>query len=413
MEYIGKVLADIKRVCPVYDEKEGYELAGFVWFQGWNDMCDNHTYPDGNKPGGYDLYSELLAHFIRDVRKDLSAPKMPFVIGVMGVGGASDTPNYFRQAMAAPADMDEFKGNVVAVETAPYWDVAMAAMEPRLWIKDLLLEDVQIIAKDGFVEEPEAGIPGWEPIGKTKPEDRIWCFISFDPQRTEDVMAKTEMKRFRDVALPVGLEKWCMPDFDDSTWKSGKAPLGTGVWPLGYFDGATVKNRSDWGSGEFLLMRTTFEVDNLDYESFRIMMLARQGYHVYLNGHRIHTYIWWKDAPHYRPLVLTPEHTRYLKKGVNMLAVYANVHYDQRTQVPYAAIDLWIEGITKDAKAYVSSEVYIKRQEDKKLSKVFTPREKSLLRGCSNAGYHYMGSAKIMAQIGKAFAEAMPKLQNK
>lgn len=32
-------------------------------------------------------YSTLLAQFIRDVRKDFSAPKLPFVIGVLGVGG--------------------------------------------------------------------------------------------------------------------------------------------------------------------------------------------------------------------------------------------------------------------------------------------------------------------------------------
>jgi len=48
---------------------------------------------------------------------------------------------------------------------------------------------------------------------------------------------------------------------------------------------------------------------------------------------------------------------------------------------------------------------------DKKMNKVFTPREKSLLKGCSNAGYHYMGSAKTMAQIGKAFAEAILEMQ--
>ena len=45
------------------------------------------------------------------------------------------------------------------------------------------------------------------------------------------------------------------------------------------------------------------------------------------------------------------------------------------------------------------------------MSKVFTPREKSLLKGCSNAGYHYMGSAKMMGQIGKAFAEAMLRIE--
>jgi hypothetical protein len=34
MEYVNKVLADPKAFCPAYDPKEGYELSGFVWFQG-------------------------------------------------------------------------------------------------------------------------------------------------------------------------------------------------------------------------------------------------------------------------------------------------------------------------------------------------------------------------------------------
>ena len=85
MDHVKMVLKDIKRVCPVYDEKDGYEVAGFVWFQGWNDMCDGGVYPDRDQPGGYDMYSELLAHFIRDVREDLSAPEMRFVIGVMSL----------------------------------------------------------------------------------------------------------------------------------------------------------------------------------------------------------------------------------------------------------------------------------------------------------------------------------------
>ncbi len=85
IEHVQKVLKDIKRVVPDYDPKQGYELAGFVWFQGFNDLVDGWTYHNQMKPGGYDQYEELLAHFIRDVRKDLSAPKMPFVIGVMGL----------------------------------------------------------------------------------------------------------------------------------------------------------------------------------------------------------------------------------------------------------------------------------------------------------------------------------------
>ena len=142
IDHVKKVLADIKRVYPEYDPKQGYELAGFVWFQGWNDMVDRSTYPNREKAGGYDKYSELLAQFIRDVRTDLSAPKMPFVIGVMGVGGPIDkySPEQqrykgihhnFRMAMAAPAALPDFKGNVVAVLTEKYWDMEVVELRRR------------------------------------------------------------------------------------------------------------------------------------------------------------------------------------------------------------------------------------------------------------------------------------------
>ena len=143
MEHIKKVLGNIKRVYPAYDAKAGYELAGFVWFQGWNDMVDRGTYPNRAKPGGYAQYSEVLVHFIRDVRKGLSAPKLPFVIGVMGVGGpvekyGPDQKRYagihseFRKAMAAPAKLSEFKGNVTAVFTENYWDHQLSELSSRM-----------------------------------------------------------------------------------------------------------------------------------------------------------------------------------------------------------------------------------------------------------------------------------------
>jgi hypothetical protein len=136
------VLADIKRVYPDYDPQQGYELAGFVWFQGWNDMVDRDTYPDREKAGGYDQYSRLLAHFIRDVRKDLSSPDLPFVIGVMGVGGPTkeygpDQQRYkamhqnFRDAMAAPAKLPEFQGTVMAVLTEQFWDMEFVRLRER------------------------------------------------------------------------------------------------------------------------------------------------------------------------------------------------------------------------------------------------------------------------------------------
>ena len=131
--HVRKVLGDIKRVVPDYDPKLGYELAGFVWFQGFNDLVSDWTYTHQNQPDCYDLYATLMAHFIRDVRKDLVAPKMPFVIGVMGLNGMKPPQNelYFHQAQAAPASLPEFKGNVAAVETAPYWDDGLNALVIR------------------------------------------------------------------------------------------------------------------------------------------------------------------------------------------------------------------------------------------------------------------------------------------
>jgi hypothetical protein len=134
MEHVKKVLADPKQVYPQYDAAQGYEIAGFSWLQGFNDMVDGQVYAGHNKPDRFASYSELLGQFIRDVRTDLSAPKMPFVIGVMGVGGLKDqSPSMvaFRQAMAAPAEMPEFKGNVIAVQTAPFWSDELGAIADK------------------------------------------------------------------------------------------------------------------------------------------------------------------------------------------------------------------------------------------------------------------------------------------
>jgi alpha-galactosidase len=58
---------------------------------------------------------------------------MPFVIGVMGVGGpdADVDTQEFRKAMAAPAGLPEFAGNVFAVQTAPFWSEELEAIDNK------------------------------------------------------------------------------------------------------------------------------------------------------------------------------------------------------------------------------------------------------------------------------------------
>ena len=136
IKHVKNVLADPKRVCPAYDESQGLELAGFVWLQGFNDMVDHHVYPDVPKDSDrnrFAQYSELLGYLIRDVRRDLATPRLPFVIGVMGVDGlkAGEDNQAFRKAMAAPAALPEFADNVVAVQTAPFWAEELAAIDAK------------------------------------------------------------------------------------------------------------------------------------------------------------------------------------------------------------------------------------------------------------------------------------------
>ena len=167
IDHVRHVIADIQRVYPDYDPQQGYELAGFVWFQGWNDMVDSGTYPERGQPGGYDQYSELLAHFIRDVRRDLDAPELPFVIGVMGVNGPTkkygpDQQRYkathqnFRDAMAAPASLPEFQDNVVAVLTENYWDLEASALRARERTLKPRIDEINRAVKAGEMTRAEA-----------------------------------------------------------------------------------------------------------------------------------------------------------------------------------------------------------------------------------------------------------------
>ena len=82
------------------------------------------------------------------------------------------------------------------------------------------------------------------------------------------------------------------------------------------------------------------------------------------------------------------------------MAAYANDLYNLTSSENYAAIDLRIEGITKADQEKL----------DLALEEIFSHRDKEILEGASNGGYHYLGSAKIFAQMGKAFAEANLKL---
>jgi len=115
--YYTKMLADIREALASLktsfpgDDGGGYELAGFVWYHGWNDGCDpKRAVPE---------YEQNLVNFIKDVRKELNALRLPFVIGEL-TGPWVQAPGEWatlRKAQAAAAARPEFKGSALFVET--------------------------------------------------------------------------------------------------------------------------------------------------------------------------------------------------------------------------------------------------------------------------------------------------------
>jgi len=197
---------------------------------------------------------------------------------------------------------------------------------------------------------------GWQAIGTPKPDERTWKYVSFSPLTGKDERPFREEKRYREFALPEGMDGWYRSEFDDSKWKSGEMPIGVGefkahghglLWTCrpDFFYG----NESEWGDGEFLLARNEFTVDDLDYGFFRLRVLSDQGYDVYLNGQRIRQWVWYQHFPKYHEIILTKSELEHLKKGTNTVAVrgFTRFERDKDTQDyhPVGQMDLVIEGI--------------------------------------------------------------------
>lgn len=106
-------LARVKELVPGSDGR--YELVGFGWHQGWNDRINDRFNAE---------YEANMANFIRDMRKELGAPGLPFVIAETGMTGPDEThPRALSlmKAQAAVAERPEFKGNVAFVGTKRFW----------------------------------------------------------------------------------------------------------------------------------------------------------------------------------------------------------------------------------------------------------------------------------------------------
>ena len=127
-EAIAKVLANLKDNHPDYNPNIGHEIAGFVWFQGFNDQFS---------PEFRDNYKKNMIAFIKDIRKEYKTHKMPFVIGVLGTGRTAEKvgENKVSLGQREAAKAPEFKGNVLAVESYKDYSLFSYEVYEKGWAK--------------------------------------------------------------------------------------------------------------------------------------------------------------------------------------------------------------------------------------------------------------------------------------
>ncbi|MHC4694916.1 MAG: sialate O-acetylesterase, partial [Planctomycetota bacterium] len=110
LEDIHKALDNMEEIFPDLVSR-GYEIAGFVWMQGWNDMCDPKAIPE---------YDKNLVNLVKDLRKEFKSPNLPVVIGELGNGGPEAKGNMaaFRKAQKKGAEQID---NAAFVITHDFW----------------------------------------------------------------------------------------------------------------------------------------------------------------------------------------------------------------------------------------------------------------------------------------------------
>ena len=116
VEGVRRTLKDIARVVPGY-KGQGYEIAGFVWWQG---------HKDSFTPKLIDEYEKNMVNMINDVRKEFKSPKMPAVIATVGFGGYNMAEKFLKilqaqMAVGDPKKHPEFAGTVASVDIRDFW----------------------------------------------------------------------------------------------------------------------------------------------------------------------------------------------------------------------------------------------------------------------------------------------------
>jgi hypothetical protein len=132
------------------------EICGFVWFQGWNDMCQPG---DAIRQQVYDEYCPNFVHLVQDLRAEFKVPNLPVVVGELGVGGERVDKNMmdFRAGQAKIAICPELKGTLGYVRTAPFWYPELDELPRKTGSEEhRVRQAVAVQLKDQLKDKPES-----------------------------------------------------------------------------------------------------------------------------------------------------------------------------------------------------------------------------------------------------------------
>ena len=143
---------------------QGYEVAGFVWWQG---------HKDGGSPAHIARYEENMVNLIKAWRKEFNAPNAPWAIATVAFHGKDMSENYVKIAEAQlnaadPKRHPELAGTVKTIDARPFWRLSHISPKDQDYHYNHNAETYMLVGdalgramvelKGGKAEYPEPGM---------------------------------------------------------------------------------------------------------------------------------------------------------------------------------------------------------------------------------------------------------------
>ena len=237
---------------------QGFEIAGFAWFQGWNDGL-SYT------PFYANRYEQNMAQFIRQIRAYYDSrypgkiqPKAPFVIATCAFEGwdGSYNDNYPTRKAVLNAQLavgddavkyPDFAGNVKTVEARGYWRSISASPANNQSHYNLNAETYMLVGD-------AMGRAMIDLIGSSSPDTLPPVITGFNPlDNATSLATNTNLLLTFNEALALGTGNITLKNLTDSTQSTISITDGSQVSINGAF--LTINPTSDLAGGKSYAIR--------------------------------------------------------------------------------------------------------------------------------------------------------------